>query len=97
MAKQKITAESRLRTENISLKEDNMTLDKELGHMHREIAGRDAALAEVQHQLAVSERSRLLAEERLSSFRTASMVQTRLLADLQNQTEMLRFPEPKRG
>ena len=97
MAKQKITSESRLRTENTMLKEQSAGLEKEKRFLRQEIAGRDAALAEVQHQLAVSERERTLAEERLECLETTVLAQSRFMSALQGVSEELRFPEPKRG
>lgn len=103
MARKKITAESRLRTENTLLAEEVRKLEQlvkdqnaTVRSKNSEIASRDASIAELHHQLAVSERERTLAEERLGDYLSAVQVQARLLGEAAAASERLRYPEPKR-
>ena len=103
MSRQKITVESRLRTENTHLREEVRKLEQLVEDQNTtvraknsEITSRDAAIAELQYQLR-SARSRLgLAEEQCEDYRIAAAANARLVATLAYQNEKLRYPPAAR-
>lgn len=103
MAKQKITAESRLRTENTRLKSEIRDFrivynnqEKIIREKNQEIARRDAAIAELQYQLR-SVRTQLgLANEQCEDYRVAAAVNARLMTTFGELNEKLRYPPAER-
>lgn len=104
MAKQKITVESRLRTENTRLKSEVRDLrivysnqEKILREKNQEIAGRDAAIEELQFQLRQVKTKLGLVTEQCEDYRIAAAVNARLVAQFGEQNESLRYPPAERG
>jgi chromosome segregation ATPase len=103
MARQKITVESRLRTENTFLAEEVRKLEQLVEDQNAtvraknsEIASRNAAIAELQYQLR-SVRTQLgLANEQCEDYRVAAAVNARLMTTFGELNEKLRYPPAER-
>lgn len=97
MARQKITVESRLRTENTRLREDLGAAEQETRSVRGELASRDAAIAELQYQLKSASTQLALSKERLEKATIAASINARMLASLTGENEKLRYPPAERG
>lgn len=92
MAKQKITVESRLRTQNTLYQEQITELGIENHQMRRDLEQRDSMISVLQADLARTNRDLLWTEEQLDHFRIAAAANARLLVDKTMDEERLRFP-----
>lgn len=92
MAKQKITVESRLRTQNTLYQEQVTELSIENHQLVKSLEQRDGVISALRSDLARASRDLLWTEEQLDHFRIAAAANARLLVDKTTDEERLRFP-----